>query len=171
MTKKTVTKKAPAKKATKRKKPGRKPGKNYGKGQRTQLLYQMVLELVMRGYSNQKIAEELNISISYIGKIRHDDHFKAIFEEAIAARRTAINNRLEHLAETALDVHVEVMGDKAHRHRLQAAEGILDRIGATQKGSFVKQQVTQVVDNFAGRSQEDLEYYVEHGCFPEEAPE
>jgi hypothetical protein len=70
-----------------------------------------------------------------------------------------------------LDVHEEVMDNEAHRERLKAAEGVLDRIGATQKGSLVRNEVKTVHDDFEGRSEADLEFYVANGYWPEDAPD
>lgn len=152
--------------------PGRPPGsRSKSVSAKTALNKHLVVEKFIEGKDARQISLETPYTYSTVVAMLRSESFKKLLDTVLEGRRQAIGNRLEYLAEKALNVHEEVMDDVAHRSRLAAAEGVLDRIGATQKGSLVRQQVTQVVDDFSGRSQEDLEFYIENGYFPEEAPD
>jgi hypothetical protein len=140
---------------------------------RTALNKHKIVELFVEGLSVREIATRLDKQYTYgtVKQIIAQPEFRKLLDSVLAARREAIGNRLEFMAAKALDVHDEIMDDRTHRRRLDAAEGVLDRIGATQKGSLVRQEVNHRNDDFSGRSKEDLEYYVKNGHFPEDAPD
>jgi hypothetical protein len=132
---------------------------------------QAVLEGLLAGKPLIDIATKLELSREVVSRMIKTEDFKEELAELIAERRDRLSLGLEQLADQALTVHKEIMESTTHKQRLAAAEGILDRLSATQKRSTVKQQVTTAVsDEFASRSKEDLQHYVDHGYFPEDAP-
>jgi len=164
--------------AAKKTKPAAKPGRPKGvknkvspaEDAKRRIRLQVIAEYAMFGKTAAEIATELRVSKGTVLKAMDTDRFKELLDSCLEERRQAISNRMEHLSKKALDVHEEIMDDKAHRARLTAAEGVLDRIGATQKGSLVRNEVKTVTDDFQGRSEKELEHYVEHGLWPEEDP-
>ena len=127
-----------------------------------------VIDGLLSGSSTAQIAERLGVSRARVYQIKASPNFQADWDEALAERKERIHNQLESLGSLALRVHLDIMQRSDHKHQLQAAEGILDRLSATQKTS--KQQVTSTVsvDDFRGRSDDDLQHYVKHGYWPEE---
>ena len=142
-----------------------------GQGLKDYARRQAMLEGLISGKSRAEIAEGLGLTRETVTRLTNTDDFKEELAELIAERRDRLALGLEDLADKALTVHREIMDSPAHKQRLAAAEGVLDRLSATQKRSTVKQQVTTTMtDEFAGRSKEDLQHYVDHGYFPEDAP-
>lgn len=132
---------------------------------------QTILNGLLSGTSLEDIGKQIGLSRASVTNLTSAESFKEEFAELLAERRDRLSIGLEDLGELALKVHREIMESPGHKQRLDAAEGVLDRLSATQKRSTVKQQVTTtVVDEFTGRSQEDLQFYVNNGYFPEESP-
>lgn len=164
--------------AAKKKKPAAKRGRPVGgtnkvspaEETKRRIRLQVIAEYSMAGQTAAEIATQLRVSKGTVMKAMGSDRFQELLDDCLEERRQAVTNRMEHLAQKALDVHEQIMDDKAHRSRLPAAEGVLDRIGATQKGSLVRTENKTVVDDFQGRSEAELEYYVKHGLWPEEDP-
>lgn len=153
---------------------GRPPGRankvSPAEEAKRRIRIQAIAEFAMAGQPPADIAATLRVSKATIVKAMASERFKELLDQCLEERRTAVAHKMESLAVKALDVHEDIMDDKAHRQRLAAAEGVLDRVGATQKGSLVRNEVKQVADDFQGRPEADLEYYVEHGCWPEDDP-
>ncbi len=154
----TAKKKTPAKV----KRPRGEHPRSYGQRQE-------VIQGLLSGLPIETICQRLKISRSRLYQIRKGPHWEAEWADAQVERRDRVNNQLESLAGLALKVHLDIMQRADHREQLKAAEGILDRVAATQKTSKQQIQTTQVVDDFRGRSDEDLQYYVQNGFWPEEA--
>ncbi len=128
-----------------------------------------VIDGLLSGSSTAQIADKLGVSKARVSQIRSSPNFQADWDQAIEERRSRIHNQLESLGSLALKVHLDIMQRADHKHQLTAATGILDRLSATQKTQ--KQQITSTttVDDYRGRSTEDLEFYVDNGHWPEES--
>jgi hypothetical protein len=142
-----------------------------GTNARQKVMLQKVAEGVVAGKTQVAIARELSVNTSTIYRMERLPEFQPIVDEMVAERRRRTLMQMEVMSALALKVHMDLMQDPAHRERLSAAESILDRVGqgrshkVQQTTSAVVHQTTTIVDDFRGRSVEDLEHYAQHGRF------
>lgn len=130
----------------------------------------------------QKVADELGVNERTVRKWMDEAEFAAELEAESTAIREAARRKLSAAVDQALEVHLanmkratakrirEAQRDRATAQR--AAESILDRVGierttGTKVAGDVR--VQHVDDPFEGRSADELRYYAENGCFPDEA--
>lgn len=130
-----------------------------------------VIEGYLNGLTTAQVAKKLGVSTKRIHQIRHSAPYAEHYEREVRERRERTQNQLEALAGLALKVHLEIMQDAKHKQRLNAAEGVLDRLQATMKHAATQQNIySENHTTFEGRTDEELEYYVDHGYWPDEAP-
>ena len=140
------------------------------KGIKNKAILLAVAEGTIGGKTQGVMARESNVSVSTVAEVQHSPECEKLVDELLADRRRRTTMQMEVMSSLALKVHVDLMQDVAHRDRLGAAESVLDRVGLG-RSSKVQQtstvtQTTTVVDDFRGRSAEDLEHYALHGRFP-----
>lgn len=159
--------------------PGLPPYKRGLKGQKTPPATAAIVELVVQktllGMTAKEILRHLpeQRNERYVSDIRQRADFKAQLEAARAERKAAFDERLQAMADAALNAHLELMANGPPKEKLGAAMSILDRSG-TPRESRVEQagevRVTSAqvdMSPFNGRSREEIAHYVATGAFPD----